>query len=225
MKRFTLLIALLASLLAREAHAAQPSIVPYATGTLIVTWRRGAPPHSAPADRLNMHCGTAPGRYTLPVQSIPLPPTPANPPEYPIALRDLLPRAAFPQDYFCIAVGAMGAHESSEVSEEFAFTVVEATIAADVTPPTVSIRSPNKGAAVEKHSTVVIDVVATDDSGVITDVVIFVNRASICKLTEPPYQCLWEVPAAPKRNYTLQASAGDAAGNRGLSPTIQVRSE
>jgi hypothetical protein len=200
------------------------NIAPYSTGTLIVTWTRGAPPNAADADRLNLHCGTATRRYTLPVQSIRLPATPADPPDYPIYIRDLLPRAAFPQDYFCVSVGAQGAHESSEVSDEFSFTVVDA-LAADVTPPTVSISSPNKGAVVERKSTVTIDVVAHDDSGVITDVVIFVNRASICRVTAPPFQCTWEVPAPAKRTYTLQASAGDAAGNRGLSPTIQVRSE
>jgi hypothetical protein len=97
--------------------------------------------------------------------------------------------------------------------------------AVDVTSPVVVISRPKHGDVVPRKSMVDIVVTASDDSGVIHDVVVFVNRKSVCLLSAPPYQCTWEVPAAAKRTYTLQASAGDAAGNRGLSPSIQVKSE
>jgi hypothetical protein len=94
----------------------------------------------------------------------------------------------------------------------------------DVTAPVVEITHPNHRDVVPGNASIPIDVIASDDSAVM-DVVIFVNRVSICRLTHPPYRCLWEVPISRKRVYLLQASAGDWAGNRGLSPTIQVKSE
>jgi hypothetical protein len=138
---------------------------------------------------------------------------------------------------FCASVGALplgqwylvmrsadAAGNLSINSAEVAFEVVQ-TIAADVTAPEVEITHPNHKDVVARKASIPIDVVASDESGLIQDVVIFVNRVSICHLTKPPYRCLWEVPAAGKRVYLLQASAGDWSGNRGLSPTIQVRSE
>ena len=109
-------------------------------------------------------------------------------------------------------------------SEEVAFEVVQQA-SLDVIAPEVEISHPNKNDVVPRKASVPIDVVASDDSGMVQDVVIFVNRVSICRLTKPPYRCLWEVPAASRKSYILQASAGDWSGNRGLSPTIQVRSE
>jgi hypothetical protein len=138
---------------------------------------------------------------------------------------------------FCATLGALplgqwyvvmrsadaSGHESAN-SQEVPFEVVQAA-APDVTAPDVEITHPNKGDVVPRHASIPIDVIASDDSGMIQDVVIFVNRVSICHLTKPPYRCLWAVPAAAKKTYTLQASAGDWSENRGLSPTIQVRSE
>jgi hypothetical protein len=231
MKWLIVMTATLVSLMACEAQGAPQPSAPYSTGKLIVTWTRGSPPNAANAaraDRINMKCGPTPRQYTFPVIPIMLPVIPANPPEYSVNIRDVIPEPPlYPTTYYCLPVAAMGAIESDKVTEEFAFTVTVEGLppTGDVTPPTVVIRSPTKGTIVPRKSTVIIDVTAIDDSGMIQDVVIFVNRASICRVTEPPYQCLWEVPAAAKRTYTLQASAGDAAGNRGLSPTIQVRSE
>jgi hypothetical protein len=138
---------------------------------------------------------------------------------------------------FCASVGALPlgqwylvmrsadatGHESAN-SNEVPFEVV-LQAPPDVTAPVVEITHPNKGDVVPRKASVPIDVVASDNSGLLMDVVIFVNRVSICRLTKPPYRCLWEVPASSKRTYVLQASAGDFAGNRSLSPTIQVRSE
>jgi hypothetical protein len=138
---------------------------------------------------------------------------------------------------FCSSVGALplgqwflvmrsadaSGHES-ENSNEVPFEVV-LQAAPDTTAPVVEITHPNQNDVVARKASIPIDVIASDNSGMIQDVVIFVNRVSICRLTKPPYRCLWEVPAASKRTYTLQASAGDFAGNRGLSPTIRVRSE
>jgi hypothetical protein len=126
--------------------------------------------------------------------------------------------------WYLVMQSVDGGGNVSVDSAEVPFEVV-ATTAPDVTAPEVEITHPNKGDVVPRKASVPIDVVASDDSGSVSEVVVFVNRVSICHLTKPPYRCIWEVPAAAKRAYNLQASAGDWAGNRGLSPTIQVRSE
>jgi hypothetical protein len=125
--------------------------------------------------------------------------------------------------WYLVMRSADEAGHLSPPSAEVPFEVV-ATQTPDVTAPEVEITHPNPKDVVARRASVPIDVVASDDVAVM-EVVVFVNRVSICRLTRPPYRCLWEVPAASKRTYTLQASAGDFAGNRGLSPTIQVRSE
>jgi hypothetical protein len=150
------------------------------------------------------------------------------------------PLASPPKDRtnaFCATVGALplgqwylvmrSADAAGHVSVNSAEVPFEVVVqpTADVAAPEVEISHPNKGDVVPRKASVPIDVVASDDSGLVMEVVVFVNRVSICRLTHPPYRCLWEVPAASKRTYTLQASAGDFAGNRGLSLSIQVRSE
>jgi hypothetical protein len=106
---------------------------PYSTGKLTVTWSRGTSPNSAQPTHLNVKCGTVTGQYTLPVKQIPIPVTPATPPDYSIKLTDLLPPPsipAVPTKYFCISVGAQGGVESKNASAEYPFFVTGEEIAA-----------------------------------------------------------------------------------------------
>jgi hypothetical protein len=220
---------ILISCLGLQGYAGELDTKPYSTGTLIVTWSRGDSPEAAPADRLNIKCGYASKTYTLPVKFIMLPITPDDPPDYEIALKDLLPRPeSFPRTYYCISVGALGAMESGKVSDEYAFTVTEALplVPEDVIAPVVVIGSPVNQAIVPRKSKVNILVTIGLDSGPITEVVVFVAGRSVCPpLLQAPYVCAWQVPAAANRIYPIQATGKDASGNVGLSKPVQVRSD
>jgi hypothetical protein len=185
-----------------------------------LTWVAPTNPDGTPIDALEsyrIYLSRTPGDYdvTKPIASPPSDATRAF-----CATLGSLPLG----QWYVIMRSVDTAGHLSSPSAEVPFEVVQ-PIAADVTAPAVEITHPNKGDVVPRKASVPIDVVASDDSGGIQDVVIFVNRVSICHLTQPPFRCLWEVPAASKKSYILQASAGDWSGNRGLSPTIQVRSE
>jgi glucose/arabinose dehydrogenase len=86
--------------------------------------------------------------------------------------------------------------------------------------PTVSITNPANGAIVARKSNVTITATASDNVGV-TRVDFLVNGALQCSDTTAPYSCVWRVPAAMNKTYTLQARAFDLAGNSGTA-TVQV---
>jgi len=67
---------------------------------------------------------------------------------------------------------------------------------------------------------VTITATASDNVGV-TRVDFLVNGALQCSDTTAPYSCVWRVPAAMNKTYTLQARAFDLAGNSGTA-TVQV---
>ena len=90
----------------------------------------------------------------------------------------------------------------------------------DNVPPTVSITNPANNAIVARKSTVTIAASANDNVGV-TRVEFLVNGALRCTDTTTPYNCNWNVPAAPNKTYQLQARAFDAAGNSATA-SIQV---
>jgi hypothetical protein len=72
-----------------------------------------------------------------------------------------------------------------------------------------------------------LQVSAGDDLGVVTQVVVMVNQESLpqCYLTTVPYACWWDVPAANKKTYVLQALAYDPSGNIGISDMIKVHTD
>ena len=86
--------------------------------------------------------------------------------------------------------------------------------------PTVSITNPANGAIVARKSNVTITATASDNVGV-TRVDFLVNGALQCSDTTAPYSCVWRVPAAMNKTYTLLARAFDAAGNSGTA-SVQV---
>jgi hypothetical protein len=95
--------------------------------------------------------------------------------------------------------------------------------AVDTTPPTVSLTSPAHGATVPRRSTVTVSAEASDNLAVVR-VEFLVNRRLHCTASAIPYTCAWEVPAPPRRIYTLQAIATDAANNQGVSALVEVTS-
>ncbi len=87
---------------------------------------------------------------------------------------------------------------------------------ADTAAPQVAIAAPLAGSTVPKGKTVSIQVTATDNVGV-TRVEIRVGTKLMCTKTAAPYACNWAVPKRPLTNYTLKATAYDAAGNQGVA--------
>jgi hypothetical protein len=96
------------------------------------------------------------------------------------------------------------------------------TTSGDDIPPTVSINSPSNGGTVGRKSDVTITATASDNIGV-ARVEFLVNSSLKCTDTGSPYSCNWRVPAAPNKNYQIQARAFDEAGNSATA-TIQVTS-
>lgn len=92
----------------------------------------------------------------------------------------------------------------------------------DVTPPTVAITSPANGSIVLRSKNTTIAATAADVSGV-TNVKFYVNNVLKCTDTTVPYSCVWAVPSGRRTNYTLKATALDAAGLTTFA-TIQVQS-
>ncbi len=81
---------------------------------------------------------------------------------------------------------------------------------ADVTAPSVAITSPANGSAVS--GTVSIMVSASDNVGVNT-VTIAINGAIVSTFAAAPYSYSWNTTSIANGNYTLTATAKDAAGN------------
>jgi glucose/arabinose dehydrogenase len=96
------------------------------------------------------------------------------------------------------------------------------TTSGDDIPPTVSINSPADGATVGRKSNITITATANDNVGV-ARVEFLVNGNLKCTDTVSPYNCVWRVPAAPNKNYQIQARAFDAAGNSATA-AVQVTS-
>jgi hypothetical protein len=94
----------------------------------------------------------------------------------------------------------------------------------DTIPPVVHLSSPADGATVPRRSTETIVVEATDNVGVVS-VGVSVNADQLWCTGAGPYACTWRVPAPPRRRYTLQAFAMDAAQNQGVSHIVEVTAE
>jgi Bacterial Ig domain len=228
-------------LLARVASG-QQATVPYFTGNLCWPWSPGPPPDKhGMAHHLNVTCGLGAGQPAVPVKAIPITSPPPDPPLYCVALTEVFPEpTSFPASRVCVATAAQG-HAESEASPPFPFRCDGSSTccrwdgspdaltqpcapSTDVIPPVVTIESPESGDIVPRKTALIITVNASDDLGTIRRVVVFVNRESICTLATPPFRCLWEVPAAPNRQYTLQATAADGADNVAMSALVRVTS-
>jgi Bacterial Ig domain len=94
---------------------------------------------------------------------------------------------------------------------------------ADTTQPVITLAIPSNATFIRK-SRVELSAVASDNIGV-AKVEFHVNGSRLCSDSSNPYICVWQIPAAPKKTYVLQATATDAAGNVGVSNRITVASE
>jgi hypothetical protein len=96
---------------------------------------------------------------------------------------------------------------------------VTVNIAADTTPPTVSLTSPSNGATISV--TVPISATASDNVGVSS--VEFYNDGSLLFVTNTaPYIYSWNTSSVANGSHTIYAKAYDAAGNVGQSTSISV---
>jgi hypothetical protein len=102
------------------------------------------------------------------------------------------------------------------VSGDFTFT----TLAADLTPPSVSITAPTTGATVT--GTVTVTANATDNVGV-AGVQFKLDGANLgAEDTSSPYSVSWNSASAANGAHTLSAVARDAAGNQATSAAVTV---
>ena len=93
-----------------------------------------------------------------------------------------------------------------------------ASVAADTTPPTVSIASPTGGSV---NGLVSVSVNASDNVGV-TRVDLLVNGTVLASDTSAPYAFSWDSGGLAGTSVSLVARAYDAAGNVGTSQTVTV---
>ena len=89
----------------------------------------------------------------------------------------------------------------------------------DTTPPTASLTAPVGGATVS--GTVNVTATASDNVGV-TQVDFLVDGALAGSDTSAPYAFAWNSTGVANGAHTLRARALDAAGNQGLSATVNV---
>jgi hypothetical protein len=176
-----------------------------------ILWDPGKPDGTTQTYRVK--CGQAPGSYPH-ITALPATSTAA-------AISDL----RMPDGTYTCIVTALNDYGESPPSQPVTVQIGDETV--DVTPPLVVIASPKAGSVMPRKSSVEIIVTAGDDSGIIAMVIVFVNNQEVrgCKLVQPPFRCVWEVPAPPGRSYRLQASARDGSGNVTLSPQIGVKSD
>ncbi|HYS25277.1 MAG TPA: LamG-like jellyroll fold domain-containing protein [Vicinamibacterales bacterium] len=92
-------------------------------------------------------------------------------------------------------------------------------ISGDTMPPSVAISSPIAGAQVS--ATVTVTASASDNVGV-SSVTFLVDGTSIGSDTTAPYSINWNTAAFAAGLHSLQARAGDAAGNVGTSAAVAV---
>ncbi|HVM77365.1 MAG TPA: Ig-like domain-containing protein, partial [Candidatus Paceibacterota bacterium] len=89
----------------------------------------------------------------------------------------------------------------------------------DTTPPTVSLTSPTSGSTVS--STISVQASASDNVGV-TKVEFYLDSALQSTNLSSPYTWNWTTASSTNGSHTLSAKAYDAAGNVGISATVNV---
>ena len=92
----------------------------------------------------------------------------------------------------------------------------------DVTPPQLTITSPQGGTQLQGGSTVSLSAQASDNIAV-SKVDFVVNGALLCSQTIAPYTCSWHVPSRPNTIYVIVVRAYDLTGNLS-SRSIAVKS-
>ena len=109
---------------------------------------------------------------------------------------------------------------AGRVDAEMAVEMTATTpiVAADKTPPTVSIASPTGGTV---SGTVTVAVSAKDNVGV-ARVDLRVNGSTVATTTTAPFSIAWNSTSVPNGNDTLTAVAYDAAGNTAASAGVPV---
>jgi hypothetical protein len=106
-------------------------------------------------------------------------------------------------------------------SADGTFTITPAPTSS--TPPSVSITNP-LGGTVPRSSKITIEAAAIEGTNPLARVDFLVNASVKCSDAAAPYTCSWSVPAAPGKNYQLQAKAYDTGGNVGASAIVTVTS-
>lgn len=86
----------------------------------------------------------------------------------------------------------------------------------DTTSPSVAIANPLNGSTVTRNTKVTLSATVSDNVRV-TQVQFSINGTLTCSDTSSPYTCIWKVPGAKNRTYTITAKAFDAAGNNSTS--------
>jgi hypothetical protein len=90
---------------------------------------------------------------------------------------------------------------------------------ADSTAPVVTLKVPS---TLMRKSKITLGATASDNIGVVK-VDFYVNESKLlCSDSTTPYSCSWQIPNAPNKTWTLQATATDAVGNVGVSSRITV---
>jgi Bacterial Ig domain/Fibronectin type III domain len=175
--------------------------LPLGAATINLAWDA-----SSGADGYELHYGLASGTYTQTVDTGMA--TTAS-------IAGLMTGATY---YFAaLAYNAVG---RSDYSNEV-HGVATDPLPGDTIPPTVTLTSPLDGSTVPRKSIVTLAAEAVDNVAVVR-VAFWLNGVVLCSTTTVPYTCAWEVPAPPRRQYTLQATAVAAAGNIGTSATVEV---
>jgi hypothetical protein len=124
------------------------------------------------------------------------------------------PIAASPSSY---TVGVIATNGVSSGSNSAIYSVAAA---ADSSPPTVTMTSPQNGATVPRNASVSLTADASDDRGVVK-VEFYVANKLILSDTSAPYAATWRVSGKANASYTVKAVAYDQAGNK-ASSTISV---
>lgn len=107
---------------------------------------------------------------------------------------------------------------SGRVDAASAVIAAKQTILADTQAPTVSIASPTGGRV---SGVVPVDINAFDNVGV-TRTDFYVNGQLVASDSLAPFAFAWETAGKLDGSYTLSVQAYDAAGNRGISPSVTV---
>jgi subtilisin family serine protease len=92
--------------------------------------------------------------------------------------------------------------------------------APDLTPPAVSITSPAAGSTVS--GTVTVSATASDNSGIVTLVELFVDGSLKASDATAPFSFAWDTLTAANGSHTLTAKAYDPSNNVGTSAPVAV---
>lgn len=107
---------------------------------------------------------------------------------------------------------------SGRVDAARAVAAARATVAVDTQAPTVSIASPVGGSV---SGIVPVDITYADNVGVVR-ADFYVNGQLVASDSLAPFAFAWDTAGKADGSYSLSVQAFDAAGNRGISPSVVV---